>query len=127
MNDTLPMPISLWAAAMLWAVYLIIRWLESGTFRMSRHHIAQKWTTHAPKLREKFARLLPSPCIECGQTVAKTDSWQVGHKRAAAEGGRPTLTNTGPVHTRCNQRAGGQLGARITNGRRNAQKDIREW
>ena len=127
MYDTLPMPISLWAAAMLWATYLIIRWFERGGLSVSRHHIAQKWTTHAPKLREKYARLLPYPCIECGAPVLKTDSWHVGHKRAAAEGGRPSIANTGPVHARCNLRSGGQLGARITNGRRNAQKDIREW
>lgn len=94
---------------------------------MSKHHRAQKWTTHAPKLREKLARMLPAPCVECGRPVLPEHAWQVGHRTAAALGGRPTLANVGPVHTSCNRKAGGQLGARITNTRRQARKDIRPW
>lgn len=94
---------------------------------MSRHHRAQKWTTHAPKLRAKHAAMLPQPCVECARPVLPEHDWQVGHRRAAALGGRPTMANTGPVHTRCNRTAGGRLGARIVNGRRQASKDIRPW
>ncbi|MAT17179.1 MAG: hypothetical protein CMF56_01250 [Leifsonia sp.] len=94
---------------------------------MSAHHRAQKWTTHAPKLKVKHAATLPRPCIECGKQVSKDDAWQVGHIRAAALGGRPTMSNTGPVHTSCNRRAGGKLGARIVNARRQITKDIRPW
>lgn len=105
---------------------------------MSRHHRAQKWTTHAPKLRVKIQAQIEAagalPCVECGQPVTPQHRWQVGHRRDAARGGRPTLANVGPVHQRsehwprnCNQIAGGKLGATIVNGRRQASKDIRPW
>ena len=58
---------------------------------MSQHHRAQKWTTHAPKLREKWTALLPRPCLECGQPVTKRDRWHVGHIRAAEDGGNSAL------------------------------------
>lgn len=92
---------------------------------MSRHHRAQKWTTHAPKLRALIAPQLPLPCVECGRPVLKEHKWQVGHRTDAMDGGRPTLQNVGPVHSRselwpvnCNQRAGGKRGAAVTNARR---------
>lgn len=97
---------------------------------MSRHHTAQHWTTHAPKLRKTIATQLPAPCIECGQPVMPEDTWHVGHRLSAALGGRPTAANTGPVHARCNLRSGGKLGARIVNsGRATRQRgqDIRPW
>lgn len=101
---------------------------------MSKHHRAQKWTTHAPNLRKKLEAQLPLPCVNCGQPVLREHRWQVGHRRDAALGGRPTLANVGPSHQRselwprnCNQIAGGKLGAAIVNGRRQAAKDIRPW
>ncbi|GAA4170765.1 hypothetical protein GCM10022287_09180 [Gryllotalpicola koreensis] len=51
----------------------------------------------------------------------------MGHKRDAALGGKATRANTGAAHTLCNLRAGGKLGARMTNGRRRPATDIREW
>lgn len=101
---------------------------------MSQHHRAQKWTTHAPKLREKWAAMLPQPCVECGQPVTREDRWQVGHRRDAMDGGAPTMANTGPVHSKsatwprnCNQIAGGKRGAAVTNGRRASANGIRPW
>ena len=105
---------------------------------MSRHHRAQKWSTHSPKLRAKLQPQLPLPCVNCPHPVMPGDKWQVGHRQDAALGGRPTIGNVGPSHTycqycrkRCNQVAGGQLGARIANGnrtrRRNETNGIREW
>jgi 5-methylcytosine-specific restriction endonuclease McrA len=94
---------------------------------MSRHHVEQKWSTHSPKFREKIARTLPQPCIECGGIITKADSWHVGHRVAAEDGGRPRLANVGPAHARCNLKSGGKRGARVTNARRNRAKDIREW
>lgn len=113
---------------------------------MSRHHRAQKWSTHSPKLREQLTALMRSnggalPCVECGHPVVlDRHRWQVGHKRDAATGGKPTLTNVGPVHSKtfdergrtvwprnCNQIAGGKLGATISNSRRRAAQDIRAW
>lgn len=101
---------------------------------MSRHHRRQKWTTHAPKLRALIKPRLPLPCLNCPHPVLPDQQWQVGHRIDAARGGRPTIRNTGPSHTwcptcqhRCNQVAGGRLGATITNSRRQAAKDIRPW
>lgn len=92
---------------------------------MSRHHRAQHWTTHAPKLRKLIAPLLPLPCVNCGRPVLPEHRWQVGHRKDAALGGRPTFANTGPAHAKCNNSAGGKLGARITNAKRAARAGIR--
>lgn len=94
---------------------------------MSQHHRAQKWTTHAPKLRAQIKPQLPLPCIDCGNPVFPEDDWQVGHRTPASVGGRPTTANTGPTHTRCNRKAGGKLGAAKTNGRRAESNGIRPW
>jgi len=81
------------------------------------------------------------PCVNCGQPVILgRHKWQVGHRRDAATGGKPKLSNVGPSHCKtfdqqgrtvwprnCNQIAGGKLGATITNGRRRAAQDIRPW
>lgn len=94
---------------------------------MSQHHRDQKWTTHAPKLREKIAAQLPLPCIDCGRAVTADQSWQVGHRTPASMGGRPTVENTGPTHTSCNRKAGGKLGAAKTNGTRRESNGLRAW
>ncbi|WP_223693779.1 hypothetical protein [Leifsonia poae] len=105
---------------------------------MSQHHKNQKWSTHSPKLRKLIEPMLPAQCLNCPHPVTPEDKWQVGHRRDAALGGEPTIENAGPTHAwcpacrrRCNQRAGGQLGARIRTAnnvsRSRAQKDIRSW
>jgi hypothetical protein len=105
---------------------------------MSRHHRAQKWTTYSPKLRALIAPRLPLRCLNCPHAVTKDQTWQVGHRHDAALGGRPTASNTGPTHAwcpackkRCNQVAGGKLGAAVTNAKRRAarqvSRDIRPW
>lgn len=95
---------------------------------MSKHHTAQKWSTHSPKLRAKILPLLPLPCIECGRPVTKDMKWHVGHRLAAmVPGSRPTAANTGPAHAGCNLKAGGKLGAKVTNSRRQTAKGIRAW
>lgn len=104
---------------------------------MSQHHRAQHWTTYSPKLRKLIEPRLPLPCVNCGHLVTREDKWQVGHRRDAALGGTPTISNVGPVHCKsatwprnCNQIAGGKLGARVTNAQRRARTqspDIRPW
>lgn len=98
---------------------------------MSRHHRAQKWSTHSPKLREQHAATFPQPCMcGCGQVITKDtprSAWHVGHRRDAALGGPATFANTGPIIAGHNLRAGGRLGARIVNARRQRSKDIRPW
>jgi hypothetical protein len=98
---------------------------------MSRHHRAQKWTKHSPKLRKLIAPQLPLPCVECGRPVMPDMKWDVSHRQSAEHGGVPTLGNVGPGHERCNRSKGGKRGAQITNGLRRAKTDraqgIRPW
>jgi len=101
---------------------------------MSRHHQAQQWSTHQPKLKAYHAARLPQRCVNCPHPVERGEKFQVGHRRDAALGGKPTIANTGPSHhycracgKACNQVAGGKLGARIVNSRRRRSQDIRPW
>lgn len=94
---------------------------------MSQHHRRSRHTTFAPAIREKLAAMLPLPCVDCGRPVLPEQAWQVGHIRPASQGGTTTMSNCGPSHTACNRRAGGRLGAAVTNGRRRAGQDIRPW
>ncbi|MBL5972440.1 MAG: hypothetical protein D3X82_01320 [Candidatus Leucobacter sulfamidivorax] len=113
---------------------------------MSQHHRAQQWSTHSPKLREKLTAMMRAaggalPCVECGHPVILgLHKWQVGHRRDASRGGAAKLANVGPVHCKsfdqsgrtvwprnCNQKAGGKLGAAVTNRRRRQAQDIRPW
>lgn len=110
----------------------------AGAATVSRHHQAQRWSTHSPKLRKVIAPLLPLRCLDCPHPVSPDDKWQVGHRQGAADGGPPTLANTGPSHSwcpyckrACNQSAGGKRGAKVTNAQRrrrsNSSKGLREW
>lgn len=94
---------------------------------MSRHHEASRHTTALPKVKAYLRSQLPMPCVECGRDVADDMAWQVGHITPASAGGLTTIDNCGPVHTRCNLRAGGKLGAAVSNQSRRAGRDIRPW
>lgn len=100
---------------------------------MSRHHIAQQWTTFVTWRRPELERQLPAPCIQCGRAVLPDPpgwvgtTWHVGHRKDAAKGGKPTRENTGPIHARCNLRSGGRAGAAVTNGRRKLRQGMRPW
>ncbi|MET0725946.1 MAG: HNH endonuclease signature motif containing protein [Leifsonia sp.] len=94
---------------------------------MSQHHRAGRHTSLAPKVREAINATLPRPCVECGRMVVKEDRWHVAHIVPASQGGRTTPQNCGPAHAACNLKAGGKLGAAVTNRARNAEKDIRPW
>lgn len=99
---------------------------------MSRHHRATKHTTAAPSIRTMIEARLPLPCVEgCGHLVEKGQAWHVAHIIPASQGGRTTVSNTGPAHARCNLRAGGRLGAKVVNRRRQANDDAskgrRQW
>lgn len=101
---------------------------------MSRHHRAQKWTTHMPKLRKMLEPKLPLRCLNCPHPVTRDQRWQVGHILDAALGGKAKASNVGATHAwcptclkRCNQVAGGKLGAAVTNSKRAKRQDIRPW
>ena len=95
---------------------------------MSQHHRATRHTTKAPRIRAQLTAQLPLPCVDCRRPVFPGDAWQVGHILAASQGGQTTIANCGPSHTSCNRRAGGKLGAAVTNAkRRSTEPDIRTW
>ena len=70
--------------------------------------------------RAHWRPLLPLPCRRCGKPVLPDpdSGWQVGHVIDRWAGGTDSLDNTWPEHALCNTRAGGKVGARITNARR---------
>lgn len=109
---------------------------------MSRHHIAQRWSTFTRARRIELEAQLPLPCVaqRCirGGIVHRDPptppgmrrqptTWHVGHIVDAAAGGRPTRENTGPIHAACNLREGGRAGAAVTNRSRAASDGIRPW
>ena len=97
---------------------------------MSQHHRRTKHTTRAPHIRRVLAAQLPLPCVDCGGPVMPEQQWQVGHRVPASQGGQTTLANCGPSHTGCNRKAGGKLGAKVTNASKRARTqspDIRSW
>lgn len=85
---------------------------------MSQHHRAKHWPKVSKKARERVAATLPAPCVECGHMVTASQRWHVGHRRPLAQGG--DVNDYGPAHSRCNEVAGGKLGAAVTNAKRGA-------
>lgn len=95
---------------------------------MSQHHRRTKHTTAAPKLRASIEARLPLPCVEgCGKLVEKGQAWHLAHIVPASQGGRTTPANTGAAHARCNLKAGGKLGASVTNARKRSSMGRRAW
>lgn len=68
--------------------------------------------------RAYWSKRLPLPCRRCRRPVQPSQRWHVGHVQDRSLGGSDARTNQWPEHARCNERAGGQLGAAITNARR---------
>lgn len=73
------------------------------------------------------ARGWPQPCCRCGKPVMPHDRWQADHypiSRAQAIFMGIPLDNlpVAAAHGSCNERAGGQHGARITNARKNKRE-----
>ena len=98
---------------------------------MSQHHRRIKHTTASAGIRAKLERMLPLPCVECGQPVLPGQLFHVAHINPAMLGGRTTTANTGAAHATCNLKSGGRMGAAVTNRRRRAERDaddgIRRW
>lgn len=92
---------------------------------MSRHHHDPNglWSpTLSAAWRKRLTPLLPLPCIDCGQRVEPEHPWDVGHLVPLSQGGTATADNIGPSHRSCNRRAGGRMGAAITNEQRLAYR-----
>lgn len=97
---------------------------------MSRQHHTAEWSRFTRRARPIIRAMLPLPCVDCGRPVLPEQTWQVGHIVAAAHGGTMSLDNVGPSHGGkggCNQRAGGRIGAQLSNARHRAEKDLRAW
>lgn len=78
------------------------------------------------------ARARWRPVVEAGEAICwrcrrvivpdptrRDGGWHVGHVEDRALGGALGPTNQAPEHADCNLKAGGRLGAAITNARRN--------
>lgn len=104
---------------------------------MSDHHKHATWRKVLYVQKPRIAATLPAPCVECKRPVTPEHQWQVGHIVSVALAKRMGWTreqinapsNLGPVHSgrgmRCNQRAGGRLGAQITNAKKTKTEDRR--
>ncbi len=70
--------------------------------------------------RAHWARRLahgPLPCYRCRRPVYAHQRWQVEHMEERALGGREDRSNEWVSHGRCNESAGGKLGAAMRNAR----------
>lgn len=93
---------------------------------MSQHHRKQWNGNDSSKARARIKAGPPvQQCIRCGGpiTIADVTTWDAGHTVDLASGG--DAKRYGPEHRRCNRRAGGRVGARITNERRGQPVDER--
>lgn len=94
---------------------------------MSAHHKTSAYLAFSKKARARIRKTLPAACIRCGHEVTDEMAWHVGHRVDVALGGTDTYENVGPEHKRCNERAGGKLGARMTNTKRKIRKELPRW
>jgi hypothetical protein len=67
----------------------------------------------------------PVWCIGCGREVQPQQTFDVGHRIDAARGGSNAISNLGPQHRVENRRAGGKLGAQMTNTARGVSRKAR--
>ena len=77
------------------------------------------------RARAAWALRLPVPCSRCGRDVTPDQAWQLDHLTARAIDPAATWTtgNLWPAHRRCNESAGGRLGARRRWGARMERRD----
>ena len=103
---------------------------------MSSHHRTTEWKALSATMRPRIAASLPQPCIDgCGRPVMPGDNWHLGHRVPVAVAKRMgwsmaqinAAQNLGPSHARCNTRAGGKLGATISNANRRQKERLIAW
>lgn len=91
---------------------------------MTAHHHDAEYARNAravrARVRADHRAGRPVWCIGCGREVQPTQRFDVGHIIDAARGGSNQLSNLGPQHRGENRRAGGKLGAQMTNDKRRA-------
>lgn len=98
---------------------------------MSAHHRTPQWQTIVRVHRPRIKATLPAQCIDCPGVVMPTDRWQVGHRVSVAEAkamgwSRQQIdhpSNLGPTHSKCNQSAGGKLGAKVSSAKAAARRE----
>lgn len=78
------------------------------------------------KARAVVALMLPAPCFRCGRIVTAEMDWHADHVQEATFGGTDEASNFAPSHKKCNESAGGRIGAAMTNARTTANDTRRE-
>lgn len=97
---------------------------------MSAHHKTSAYLAFSKRMRKVFAPQVAAGnayCGRCGHPITEGQAWHVGHILDDALGGSDTPENVRIEHKRCNESAGGRLGARIANDKRRPRKDLPLW
>lgn len=81
---------------------------------MSAYHRTAEAQRRANQARAMV--VLPTECWRCGLVIEAGMAWQMGHTMDVALGGEHSPLR--PEHRRCNARAGGRTGAKVTNARK---------
>lgn len=63
------------------------------------------------------------PCFRCKKPIREGQEWHADHVVPRGEGGTDEPGNLWPSHDKCNEREGGQRGARITNAARRQRRN----
>lgn len=96
---------------------------------MSTIHRTKAWSALVRRVRPAIEAAVQSGsavCIDCGSVISPHESWQVGHRLSASRYPEFALEewNLGPSHggrgrgRKCNQKAGGTMGAKVTNAKK---------
>jgi len=64
-------------------------------------------------------------CQRCGREIQPGQRYDIGHRIDASRGGDHSIENLGPEHRGENRRAGGKVGALMTNTKRGVSRESR--
>lgn len=85
---------------------------------------ATKWGGSASRNARSLVQHLVdagAPCYRCRKPILPGQTWHADHIIPREHGGTDDVSNLHPSHARCNESAGGQSGAALTNARRKAK------
>jgi hypothetical protein len=102
---------------------------------VSEHHLDASRRRVTYVQRPRIAASLPAPCVECRRPVLDSQRWHVGHIVSVAIATRMGWSreqindpaNLGPAHSQCKLKAGGRLGASISNAGTRRKARLLPW